>query len=131
MLLVFAADANLLGCNLYTIKGNTETLIDTSKEVGLEVNWERTMLMSHHQNVGYICNVKIANRSIENMRQFKSLRMTIIVQNSVYEEIKRRLNSCNACYHWVHYLPSSYPLSKEVMIKIYKTIIFIWFCMDI
>jgi hypothetical protein len=44
-LLVFADDVNLLESNLHTIKGNTGTLIDTSKEVGLEVNSERTMYM--------------------------------------------------------------------------------------
>jgi hypothetical protein len=39
-LLVYADDVNLLGDNMDTIKRNTETLIDTSKEVGLEVNRE-------------------------------------------------------------------------------------------
>jgi hypothetical protein len=34
------------------MKENTETLTDASKEVGLEINAERTkyMLLSHHQN---------------------------------------------------------------------------------
>jgi hypothetical protein len=36
-LLVYADDVNLLDDNIGTIKKNTETLIDTSKEVGLEV----------------------------------------------------------------------------------------------
>jgi hypothetical protein len=36
------------------IKKNTETLIDASKEVDLEINVEKTMymLLSRHQNVG-------------------------------------------------------------------------------
>jgi hypothetical protein len=36
------ADVNLLGDNIDTTKKNTEILIDASKEVGLEVNAEKT-----------------------------------------------------------------------------------------
>jgi hypothetical protein len=44
---------NLLSESIDTMKKNTETLIDTSKEVGLEVNAKKTkyMLLSHHQNI--------------------------------------------------------------------------------
>jgi hypothetical protein len=41
-LLVFAGDVNLLGDNIDPIKKNMETLIDPSKEDGLEVNTEKT-----------------------------------------------------------------------------------------
>jgi hypothetical protein len=41
----------------------------------------------------------------------------------IEEEIKRRLNSGNACYHWVQNLLSSSVLSKNVKVRIYKTII--------
>jgi hypothetical protein len=34
-LLVYADDVDLLGDNVYTIKKNTQTLIDASKKVGL------------------------------------------------------------------------------------------------
>jgi hypothetical protein len=37
-MLVYADDVNLLGDNIVTTKKNTETLIDASMEVGLEVN---------------------------------------------------------------------------------------------
>jgi hypothetical protein len=40
-LLVYADDVNLLGDNTDNIKKNTETLIDVSKEVGLEINVEK------------------------------------------------------------------------------------------
>jgi hypothetical protein len=52
-LLAYADDVNLLGGNIDIIKKNTEILIGASKEVGLEINVEKTkyMLLSRHQHV--------------------------------------------------------------------------------
>jgi hypothetical protein len=47
-----------------------------------------------------------------------------ISENLIQEEIKRRLNSDNACYHSIKNLLSSRLLSKNITIKIYETIIF-------
>jgi hypothetical protein len=43
--LAYADDVNLLGDNVDTINKNTQTLIDASKEVGLEVKVEETKYM--------------------------------------------------------------------------------------
>jgi hypothetical protein len=84
-LLVYADGVNLLGDNIDTIKKNTETVIGASKEVGLEVNAEKTkyMLLSRHQNAGQNHNIKIGNRSFENVVQIKYFRMTVTNQNLV------------------------------------------------
>jgi hypothetical protein len=51
-LLAYADDVNLLGDNIDTIGKNTEMLIDDSKEVGLEINIEKTkyLLLARHHN---------------------------------------------------------------------------------
>jgi hypothetical protein len=58
---------NPLGDNIDTIKKSTQTLIDVSKEAGLEVNTEKTkyMLLSHHQNTGQNRDIKVANRCLK------------------------------------------------------------------
>jgi hypothetical protein len=81
------------------------------------------MLLSRHQNVGQNRDIKIANRSFENVSQFKYLGTTVTNQNFIQEEVKWRLNSGNACYHSVQNLLSSRLLSKNLKIRIYKTII--------
>ena len=54
---------------------------------------------------------------------FKYLGTTLTNQNSIAEEIKSRLRSGNACYSSVQNLLSSRLLSKNLKIKIYRTII--------
>jgi hypothetical protein len=122
--MVHADVVNLLGDNIDTIKRNAEALIGVSKEVGLEINVEKTkyILLSRHHNVARNWDIKIANRSFENVSQFRYLGTTVANQNLIQEEIKRRLNSGNACYHSVQNL-LSFRLSKNLKIRIYKTII--------
>jgi hypothetical protein len=88
------------------------------------VNSEKTkyMLMSHTK-VGQKHDIKIANRSFEGVTKFKYLGTMLTDQNCIQEEIKSRLNSGNACYHSVQSLLSSHLLSRNVKVKIYKTII--------
>jgi hypothetical protein len=86
-LLAYTDGVNLLGDNIDAIKKNTETLIDASKEVGLEMNVEKTkyMLLSRHQNVGQNRDIKIANRSFENVSRFRYLGMTVTNQNLIQD----------------------------------------------
>jgi hypothetical protein len=66
-LLAYADDVNLLGDNIDTIKKNTQTLVDASKEVGPEIHIKKTnyMLLSRHQNVGKNWDIKIAKRKFD------------------------------------------------------------------
>jgi hypothetical protein len=86
--------------------------------------------MSRDQNAVRGHGVKIDNSSIERVEEFKYLGVTLTDQNSIQEEIKIRLKLGNAWYHSVQNLVSSRLLSKNLKIKIYRTIIlpvgFIW-----
>jgi hypothetical protein len=57
------------------------------------------------------------------VEQFKRLGTTLPSQNSVPGETKSRFNSENASYHSVQSLLSSNLLTKNIKIKIYRTII--------
>jgi hypothetical protein len=123
--LAYADDVNIVGENVDAIKESTEALLDASKEVGLEVNPEKTkhMLMSRSQKRGQKHSIKTANRSFEDAAKFKYLGTTLTDQNCIHEEIKSRLNSGNACYRLIQSLLSSRLLSRNLQVKIYKTII--------
>jgi hypothetical protein len=81
------------------------------------------MLLSRHQNAGQNHDIKIPNRSFQNVAQFQYLRTKVTNQNLIQKEIKRRLNLGNACYHSVRNLLFSRLLSKHVKIRTYKTVI--------
>jgi hypothetical protein len=55
--------------------------------------------------------------------QLKYLGMTVTDQNLIQEEVERRLNLSNACYHSVLDLLHSCILSKNINIKLYRTVI--------
>jgi hypothetical protein len=80
-----------------------KTLLEASRDIGLEINAENTkyMIMSRHPNSGQNQNIRIANESFENVVEFKYLRTTLTNQNDIHDEIKSRLNSENVCYHSV------------------------------
>ena len=73
-LLVYADDVNTLGGSVHTIKENAETLIVDSKEIGLEVNADKStyMVMSRDQNEGRIHKMDTDNISFEMAEEFKN-----------------------------------------------------------
>jgi len=114
-LLAYAGDVNILGGSIHILKGNAETLVDATREIGVEVNADKTkyMVMSRDQNARRIHSVRIDNSTFDRVENIKYFGTTFTNQNSIAEEIKSRLMSGNACYNSVQNLLSSSVLSKN------------------
>jgi len=67
--------------------------------------------------------MKIDNSTFESVEEFKYLGTAVTKQNSIQEEIKSRLKSGNDFYHSVQNILSSSLLSKNLKIKINRTVI--------
>jgi len=113
-LLTYAYDVNISGGSVHTIKKNTEALLVCSKQIGLEVNVNKTkyMVISRDQNTGRSHNIKIDNSSLERVEEFKYFETSLTYQHFIQEDIKSRLKSGNAFCNSVQNLWSSGWLSK-------------------
>ncbi|KAJ4435785.1 hypothetical protein ANN_18404 [Periplaneta americana] len=84
---VYADDVNMLGENPQPIRGNTGILLEASKEIGLEVNPEKTKYMVIcGQNIVRNVNIKIGNLSFEEVEKFKYLGAIVTNINDTREE---------------------------------------------
>ena len=69
------------------VKENAEALVVATKEIGLEVNADKTkyMIMSRDQNAGRSHSMETDNSSIERVEEFKCLGTTLTNENSIRE----------------------------------------------
>jgi len=113
-----------LGGSVHTVKKNAEALVFASKETGLEVNADKSkyMVRSHDQKEGRSHNMT-DNSLFESVEEFRYLGTTLTYKNSIQEEIKSILKSGNACCNLVQNILPSSLLSKNLKIKLYRTII--------
>ena len=117
-LLVYADDVNMLGENLQTVRENREIFIKASKDIGLEVNSDKTkyMITSRRQNLIQNQNIVVGNLSFENVEKFRYLGVTVTNTNDSREEIKCRINMGNACYYSLEKILSRL-LSKKLKLN--------------
>jgi hypothetical protein len=107
-------------------------LLNANREVGREVNAEGApYIFMSQQNAVKNHNIKIANKSVENVAKFRYFAVTLTAQNCMHEEIRSILNSGDACYSSVQDLFSSHLLSKTPKTKIYRIVTFPLLCMAV
>ena len=123
-LLVYADDVNMLGENLQTSRENTEIFIKASKDIGLEVDSEKTkyMITSCQQNIVQNQNIVTTHSSFENMEKFKYLGVTVT-------NTKRRIYMGNEYYYSLEKILSARRLSKKLKVETYKTVHYQLHCM--
>jgi len=86
---------------------------------GIQVNQEGLKLNGTHQHKVYADDNNIMGGSI----YFKYLERTVTNQTSIQEEIKSKMKSENVCCHLLQNLLSFSLFSRNIKIRIYRTMI--------
>jgi hypothetical protein len=95
--LAYADDVNILGGSVHNVKENAKALVVAAKEIGLEVNADKTkyMVMSRDQNAGRTHCMKSDNGSFERVEEFKYLGTNLTSDNTwsltLREELRMRV----------------------------------------
>ena len=89
-LLAYADNVNILGGSIHTLKENAEALVAAAREIGLEVNADKTkyLVMSRDQNAGRIHSVRTDNSTFERVGEFKYLGTTLTNQNLLRKKLR-------------------------------------------
>jgi hypothetical protein len=66
-------------------------------------------VVSHYQNAGQNQYILVANKSFENVADFKYLGTKITNPYRIHKEINSSLNAGNACYHSVQSFVFTFP----------------------
>jgi hypothetical protein len=86
----YADNVSILGGSVHAVTKNTEALVAAVKEIGLEVNADKTkyMVMSRDQNAGRNHSMSIDNSSFERVEEFKYLGTNLTIKILFKKELR-------------------------------------------
>jgi uncharacterized protein YwbE len=103
-------DNNLLRGGIRTTNTNTKHLLVATKEIGLDVNIQKTkyLFVPGDQHTGKLYKIMWGNKSFESVEEFKySVKIRTTTKNCIPEGIKSRLKSGSGCFHSVQNILTS------------------------
>lgn len=123
--LAFADDVALIAENLDDLKILAKKLFQKAKEVGLEVNDEKTKFMRVERNgrTKKQATLQIDDHMFEEVEEFKYLGVVINNKNEEKQEIEARVKAASRASYSLNKLLSSKIFSRRTKLRMYKTII--------
>ena len=121
--LAYADDIDFCGESLQDIDESLLHFRDSAKQVGLEINQQKTKIMKVTRHDKILGNIRCGNMELEAVDSFKCLGSTVTTENRVEEEVKLRIASAARCSWSMSKVLNSSILSRRTRLKAYRTII--------
>ena len=122
-LIGYADDINIMGRTKRAISEVYGELKEKAKEVGLNINVEKTKAMVQSRRPGRGGTLTVGDHDIEVVRGFKYLGTVLNDVNEETEEIQARILAANRAYSSLQTIFRSKQIHRNNKIRIYKTLI--------
>ena len=122
-LLAYADDLDIIARSTRTLKEAFIKLQRTAKDIGLQINQEKTKYMEVNIKHGKTPFFEVNECKFENVDQFKYLGTLITKDNNLHKELTHRIIMANRSYAGLKRQLKSHLLSTKTKIKLYRTLI--------
>ena len=122
-LIGYADDINIMGRTKRAISEVYGELKETAKEMGLNINVEKTKEMVQSRRTGRRRTLTVEEHNIEVVTRFKYLGMVLSDTNEEKEEIQARILAASKAYSALHSIFRSKQIHRNNKIRLYKTLI--------
>lgn len=123
-ILGYADDVVITGRRIKDVEEALLKLDNETQKLGFKINTKKSKFMSitKKQN-DQIKEVKMGTYKFEKVKEFTYLGSILTANNDISNEVQRRINSANRAYYSLLPIVKNKIISREIKIKIYKTLI--------